>query len=432
MTNETATESSLLTLLLLDDEKDILNALRRLLRKEYKLVVFTEGQEALDYLQENTVDMIMSDMRMPNMNGAEFLAKSRDIQEDCIRLLLTGYSDIESTVKAINEGGGYSYIGKPWDNDELKISLAKAADYYQLRKQAKQLSVSLFSANEELADLNKLLESKVTQRTAALEATKNKLSDSLDTQKKLLRDVLEMISSTIEYRTGAGAGHVRRIALQCRAVAVFLEFDVATCKRIYFCALLHEIGKVGLSDELLQHHPLESQSSFDNLAGHPVIGAKIIGRVKRFSSLTENIRHQDENYDGTGAPDHLIAESIPMGARIIRAVKDFDYLIAGKENRLRMSIQDAQNWLLSKVDIWYDKRVLEAFFSILSDRENNPEEMEYSVGLEGLKVGDSLIEDLVLNGNVMLTEGQQVSAAIIEKLLRYETENNTKVTLFIS
>lgn len=432
MTQENEAEISKLTLLLIDDEKDILNALKRLLRKDYLLVTFSEGQEALDYLQENPVDLIMSDMRMPQMDGAEFLTKSREIQPQAIRLLLTGYSDMESTIKAINEGGVYTYIAKPWDNDGLKLTLEKAADHYNLRKEAKQLSANLMIANEELDGFNKSLEQKVADRTKALEASKEKLQGSLKTQKSLLQDVLEMMSSTIEYRTGVGSGHTRRIALQCKAIAVHLGFDEAQCRFTYLSALLHEIGKVGLSDDALVQNKFDSDNLNEAFASHPVIGAKIVGRVKRFAILTENIRHQEENYDGTGLPNHLKAEDIPVGARIIRVVKDFDHLIAGKNNQHRMSIKDAKNWIMTRANVWYDKAVIDAFFAILSDRQDDEEGMEYSIGLESIKIGDTLIEDLILNGNVMLKEGQQISQLIVNKLSEYERDNNVKLTLFVT
>jgi len=424
-------ESSPLTLLLLDDEQDILNALKRLLRKNFTLVTFTEGQVALDYLRENTVDLIMSDMRMPNMDGAQFLEKSRDLHPHAIRLLLTGYSDMDSTIRAINEGGVYCYIGKPWDNDALKMTLDKAAEHYVLRKEAKELSANLLSANKELESFNKSLEEKVALRTSALEASKQKLHGALITQKSLLQDVLDMMSSTIEYRTGSGAGHIKRIALQCKAIAGHLNFDEVVCRHIYLSALLHEIGKVGLSDEILKQSQFDADSVHECFASHPVIGAKIVGRVKRFSVLTENIRYQDENFDGTGVPEHLVADAIPIGARIIRVVKDFDQLISGKDNAHKMSIKDAKSWLTSRTNTWYDEKIVMAFFSILTNRQTVIEEMEYSVGLEGLKVGDTLIEDLVLNGNIMMKEGQQINDAILTKLGDYEHDHNVKLTLFV-
>lgn len=422
-----------LNLLLLDDERDILNSLKRLLRKDFNIVSFTDGPSALDYLREHPIDIIISDMRMPIMNGAEFFTHAKDIQPNAIRILLTGYSDMETTIQAINDGGIYTYIGKPWENQELKLLLNKVSEHYLLKKQTRVLNEQLSDANERLTQFNHTLEQTVTERTAALVQSKNKLSNALKSQNSLLHDVLDMMSTTIEYRTGFGAGHNKRVALQCKGIARYLALDDATCRRIYLCGLLHEIGTVGLSDDVIAKVGVGTGKLDDEFMHHPVIGAKIVARVSRFDALTENILHQNENVDGTGVPEHLAGDDIPIGARIIRVVKDFDFLIAGKENKQLMSLPDAKSWLMSRADTWYDKVVVNALFSVMNERSDFGEDIEYSVGIEGLKIGDTLLEDLVLtNGNIMLTAGQEITAPMIEKLRNYEDNYDTKITLFIA
>ena len=433
MNDETIDEPSLLSLLLLDDEKDILSSLTRLLRKEYDIVTFTNGNEALEYLADNPIDIIMSDMRMPEMDGAEFLTKSRDVHPNAIRLLLTGYSDMESTISAINEGGVYTYIGKPWGNEELKLTLAKASDHYLLKKQAKELTYQIGAANSELESLNQSLEQKVQQRTEALTSSKKKLQNTLNIQKELLHDILDMMSATIEYRTGFSAGHIKRIATQARGVAIKLGLDATICRRVYLCGLLHEVGTVGLKDEDLSSVELCNEKLDNSYVSHPIIGAEIVGKIKRFASLVSTIKHQNENVDGTGLPEHLVGDDIPIGARIIRIVKDFDFLIAGKDNKAKMSVQNAQSWLKDKAGVWYDKDVIRAFNDVLAKRGVDDDDMEYSVGVESLKSGDVLLEDLILNnGNTMLKAGQEINRSIIEKLREYEKNSDTKLTLFIA
>lgn len=420
-----------LKLLILDDEQDIINALTRFLRKEYELVSFNNGEEALVYLEKNPVDIIMSDMRMPMMDGAEFLTKSRILQPDTIRLLLTGHSDIDATVKAINEGAIFTYLAKPWDNEDLKLKIAKAGEHYLLKKEKERLAATLVRVNQKLEDLNSSLEMKVIERTRELELSKQKLQNSLDVQKELLHDALDMMSATIEYRTGSNEGDLKRIAAQSRAIAVKLGLDENQCRSIYLSALLHEIGVVGLSDQALDERNTPGTHFLKVEESYPVIGATIVGRIKRMSFLIENIRHQNENYNGSGFPDHLAGEKIPVGARIIRIVKDFDYLIAGVKNKRKMSIFNAESWMRDKAEFWYDKKILETFISILTKHEDTESEgMVYSIGVERLKSGDTLAKDLIINGNLMLKAGQQVSSKLIERLRLHEQNYNTKLTLF--
>lgn len=426
-------QATQLNLLLLDDEQDIISSLKRALRKDFNIIGFNDGESALSYLSENTIDIIISDMRMPIMNGADFFARARLLHPNAIRILLTGYSDMATTVQAINEGGIYTYISKPWDNQEVRLLLAKASEHYLLKKEARDLNTKLQLANEKLSDFNAVLEQKVNERTLALQSSKERLSTALNTQNILLHDVLDMMSRTIGYRTGFSADHSKRIALQCKAIARHLSLDDAQCRTIYLSALLHEIGTIGLSDEVLKGVDFGTGKTDEAFNNHPAIGAEIIGMVKRLDVLTDNIRHQNENVDGTGLPAHLTGDDIPIGARIIRVVKDFNALVTTDHSKKQMALNDAKAWITSRIDLWYDKLVVNALFSVLSQRQSFDEEMEYSVGIEGVKVGDILAEDLVLtNGNIMLTAGQEITKIMLEKLQVYEQNYNTKITLFIT
>ncbi len=420
-----------LKLLLLDDEPDIITALTRFLRKQYEIVSFNKGIDALAYLEKNDVDIIMSDMRMPTMDGAEFLSLSRQWRPDAVRLLLTGHSDIEATIKAINEGAIFTYMAKPWDNEDLKLKIKKASEHYLLKKERDALSASLMEANHHLEELNSCLELKVAERTKELEFSKQKLLASLDIQRELLHDILDMMSATIEYRTGSNEGDLKRIALQARTLAEKIGLDENNCRSIYLSTLLHEIGVVGLSDDAIEERYVPGANTHRSEESYPEIGATIVGRIKRMLFLTENIKHQNENYDGSGFPDHLVGEKIPVGSRIIRIVKDFDYLIAGVRNKSKMSIYHAESWMRDKADTWYDKKLLEIFFSILVKKHDATHDgLIYSVGVERLKSGDVLARDLVINGNLMLKAGQHVNQKIIECLRHHEQNYNTKLTLF--
>ncbi|NAX44127.1 response regulator, partial [Vibrio sp. V25_P4S6T154] len=182
-----------LSLLLLDDESEILKSLTRVLRTDYDIVSFNSGKEALEYLDQHEVSIIISDMRMPEMDGADFLAKSKELYPETIRILLTGYSDIQSTVRAVNSGGIHTYIGKPWDNENLKLIVSKAAEFYRLTKEREHLAIELEKRNSELevvnlalednnrklAEFNQDLEQKVKERTLELQSSNKKLEHLL-------------------------------------------------------------------------------------------------------------------------------------------------------------------------------------------------------------------------------------------------------------
>jgi CheY-like chemotaxis protein len=157
------------TLLFVDDEPSILHALRRLFRREdYQVLTATSGREGLELLKENEVSLIISDQRMPQMIGAEFLAHARTLSPHSIRIMLTGYSDIEAATQAINEGGIFRYITKPWKDEQLKTTVREGLERYELEDRNRKLTAELQLKNAELEQFNVRLEQKVEERTQEL------------------------------------------------------------------------------------------------------------------------------------------------------------------------------------------------------------------------------------------------------------------------
>lgn len=158
------------TVLCVDDEKNILSALRRLLRKEnYDLLTASSAQEALSMLESHTVHLVMADQRMPEMSGTELFEKIRDNYPDVIRIVLTGYTEIDAITGAINKGNIYKFFLKPWNDETLILEIRKALDQYDLIQLNRELTTTITRKNEELKRANDTLEQKVKERTHQLE-----------------------------------------------------------------------------------------------------------------------------------------------------------------------------------------------------------------------------------------------------------------------
>jgi response regulator RpfG family c-di-GMP phosphodiesterase len=158
------------TLLCIDDEPNILSALKRLLRKEaFRLLTAASGKEGLRLLAENEVHVVLSDQRMPEMSGTEFLKEVKVAYPDIIRIILTGYTDVDSISEAINEGHLYKFFLKPWNDQNLKLEIRQAMDQYDLIQDNKRLHDQVLQQNEELKKVNENLESIILERTQSLE-----------------------------------------------------------------------------------------------------------------------------------------------------------------------------------------------------------------------------------------------------------------------
>jgi two-component system, sensor histidine kinase and response regulator len=142
------------SILVVDDEVDNVDALERLFRRKYNVLKATSGKEALQVLSANKVSLIVTDQRMPNMTGVEFLAESMDSHPDSIRILLTGYTDIDSVISAINSGQIYRYVTKPWDPVDLANTVDKALERYELSAELKDKNAALEIALRELRSLD--------------------------------------------------------------------------------------------------------------------------------------------------------------------------------------------------------------------------------------------------------------------------------------
>ncbi len=175
------------TILFVDDEINILQSLKRVFRKEpYKILTASSGKEGLEILEETPVDLLISDHRMPEMTGVEFMAEVKKRFPDIMRIILTGYTDVNSITAAINEGNVYKFILKPWEDDQLRETIREALEVYRLQMENIKLTEKIQKQNEELLWLNENLETEVRKRTKEIELQNYAL--------KLSHEILEHLS----------------------------------------------------------------------------------------------------------------------------------------------------------------------------------------------------------------------------------------------
>ena len=263
------------TILFVDDETSILKSLKRLFRREgYTLLTAENAKEGLERLTEVTgnVSVIISDQRMPEMNGAQFLEKSKAIAPNAVRFLLTGYSDMDAAVEAINKGEIHRYLSKPWNDDELRMHVRSALQQYELKLENQRLNELTAKQNEELKQLNENLEQRVTERTQAilfqnkkLETLNLRLENSFTETIRLLTSLIE----TVNPKLGAYMKHTAQIA---KEIAQGLDLENKLATQIETAALLHDIGLLGLPTKSITKDPkLMDQNETESYRQHPVL-----------------------------------------------------------------------------------------------------------------------------------------------------------------
>lgn len=159
-------------ILYVDDEMDNLTVFNSAFRRYYEIYLASSGREGLEIMKENEIRLVITDQRMPEMTGTEFLEKIIPDYPDCIRIIMTGFSDIDAVIQAINKGRVYRYITKPWDSEEMKITIDNALETFNLKQQNRRLF-------EELKEANMTLEQKVIDRTKKIEDQNKEITDSI-------------------------------------------------------------------------------------------------------------------------------------------------------------------------------------------------------------------------------------------------------------
>lgn len=355
------------TILFVDDEANVLKALRRLFHDQPYITLFaSSGAEGLEILRHTIVDLIISDMRMPEMNGAEFLTQVFMQWPETIRILLTGYADFESTIDAVNKGRIYNYCNKPWNDEELKLLVCNAVEQKHLREERDRLSNIIRLQNNELKELNESLEDKVKQRTEQLKNALQDIDLAHNDLKKQYVNSIRAFSRIIEMRPGIKSGQSKYIAENAVLVARELGVDVEDKKALLYAGLLIQIGKMSLPDALLTGSyysiPLLDKSRYLN---HAVEGERLLNGLTQLKDASVLIRHQYERYDGSGFPDSLAKQKIPLGARILSVVRDYISYLEGSMTGEAMTVKAAIGQLVDLKESYYDPKVVDVFIKVL-------------------------------------------------------------------
>lgn len=328
--------------LFVDDEENILRALTRLLMDEpYEVLTANSGKEGIDVLQRNPdVGLIVSDQRMPEMSGVEFLTRSRELAPDALRMVLTGYADITAAVDAINKGGAYRYVAKPWKDEELIQIIREGVSRHALERENRRLTKIVQQQNEELKQWSAELVQLVQQQTIDIQNQNKSLAALNDRLKKNYLDTILSFSQLLEFRYKTARTHARNVADVSKGMARALKLPDEDVETITIAALLHDIGKIGVSDALL-HRDHDSMGPEDRSEYmlHPVRGQMAIDAIEDLRKAGVLIRHHHESYDGSGFPDKLKGADISVGARIISLADFFDNTMSGL--RVRNAVEVA-------------------------------------------------------------------------------------------
>jgi len=416
------------SILLVDDEKPILDALYRFCRqRKFDATRANSGAEALEIMAETTFDVIVSDMRMPNMDGAEFLKQARDKMPKATRILLTGYADMEAVISAVNEAKIYNYLNKPWDDNMLESVIRSALDFKYKEDERLSLLDEVANKNKELSHLNESLEAKVIARTQALEEAMRSVQLTNKKVSKNFRESLGLLTNIIEMQDGSKFNYTQMIADASVAIAKALELSAKEIEQIRIASLLHNVGKLSLPDSIRKKH-MNTLTKMEKevFHQHPIQGEAVLSGMTGLKTVARIVRSHTEYINGKGFPDRLIINAIPVGSRIISVTSDFQKLESNLQVDEISTPEAAMGYLKENAGKLYDARIVELFAQYYEENLQDYRSPLSQIPLEKIQEGMILGENLVsASGLLLLTKDTPINQEHMEQLKSYEDDVGT-------
>jgi putative nucleotidyltransferase with HDIG domain len=349
------------TVLFVDDEVNILKALQRLLRsEEMNVLCASRASEALELLEKHRTQVVVTDQRMPEMSGVDFLSRVRERQPDVVRMMLTGYTEMKVAVDAINRGEIYRLITKPWNDDELRATLRQAFDHADLKSEIKRLNQVTREQNFKLQDMNRNLEGKVRDRTKQLAEKHQQLRTAYV-------QTIRTLSEAVDAKDAYTRGHSERVGVYASKIAREMSVPKDVIERVYIAGLLHDVGKIGVRDAVITKPDRLTPEEYEEIKQHPEIGYRILEPVEFLQDVAPCVRHHHEWYDGStrGYPDRLKGDQIPLPSRIILVADTVEAMTSDRPYRKALALEAVVSEIHKYTGTQFDPKVTEPFLRLL-------------------------------------------------------------------
>jgi response regulator RpfG family c-di-GMP phosphodiesterase len=418
-------------LLCVDDEHSILKSLQRLFAgMPLELLLAGSGQQGLELLRQHPVQLIICDMRMPQMSGAEFLAQAAQLQPDCYRILMTGYADLDSTVQAINLGKIHRYVQKPWNNQQLLSLVDEGLQLFRLKNANKQLTAQVASQNKQLKALNHNLEDMVQHRTAQLKQTLSQLKTLLQQQQQDHKATLAVLYNIISSTPALSGEFARNVSQTCVALGRQLALPREQRQQLRQAGLFSELGKLGLAAPLQAARWYKlTPAERGQYVQHPLYAEEILAPAQHLQPVREAIAQQYEKFNGSGEPQHRVGTDIALNARVLAVARDFWLYVHQRLSPQPHTYDEALEQIRRQQGTWYDPEVVIALSTLIRSgmrpgTEHSGDEVSVAELSAGMRLKHNLYNKKQL---LLLPKGHQLSAATIDSLQRYELKHQEQL-----
>lgn len=338
-----------ISVLYVEDEPDLRNTTAKYFKKLFSRVDIAEdGQDGLKHFQENKYDIVITDIQMPFMNGIEMISEIKTLNSEQEVIIVSAYSDIKYLIDAIRLGVS-SYIIKPINYEQMNLTLYKIVNHIvQVRENVmykQHLEELVEKRSEELLKLAK---------------------DKVENFEKTLKAFINMIESRDTYT----AGHSERVANYSKLIAQELKLSTEECELLYQAGILHDIGKISTPDSILLKPGKLNETEYNLIKTHVSVGYGLLSHIPMYAEMSEIIHCHHEHYDGSGYPNGLKADEIPLLSRIMIVADSFDAMTTNRIYKGRKSVTEALDELKKLSGIQFHAEIAEAASIALKNIDN--------------------------------------------------------------
>jgi len=401
-------DESLPRILLLDDDEIILLAIKETLSREhYQMSVFSSAKAALAAVEKEPFAVIISDQRMPEMSGLDFLAACKQHQPNASRILITGVLTLNTVIEAVNRGEIFRFLAKPWIREELLATVRNGVHRFQLLEQNERLRRDTLELNEKLVAANHLLE----ERLQALATGKAALDRAHEALRLNFEHSLELCYRLIETFHPVLGRQTRAVTTICHQMADIGPFSAEEKHVLTASAWLNNIGMIGLPRGLVTRSLNDpaglSASEQELLRHHPIYGQTLASFVDELRDVGETIRAHHERFDGRGYPDGVAGEDIPRPARYLAVAVAFVESSHPRDQALDLILQESGRA--------FDPEAVRLFLKV-SNSMNLPRKVREVTLLE-LSPGQVLASGIYSpSGLLLIPEDRVLDEALIRKI----------------
>ncbi len=354
-------------ILFVDDEVNILKSLQRLMRQDpWTVLTASRGEQALAVVDEHAPQVVVTDQRMPEMSGVDLLSSIRERRPEIVRMMLTGFTEMNVAVDAINRGEIFRLITKPWNDDELRATIRQAFDHFNLKQEVRRLNQITREQNFRLQDMNRNLEAKVRERTKQLGEKHQELRTAYI-------QTIRALAEAVDAKDAYTRGHSERVGVYASKVARAMGSPKDFIERVYISGVLHDVGKIGVPDHIITKPDRLTDEEYLEIQRHPEIGAKILEPVTFLADVVPCVRHHHEWYDGSanGYPERLKGDRIPLPSRMILVADTVEAMTSDRPYRNALPLERVVQELHRYAGTQFDPACVKAMLSLLEAEGEN-------------------------------------------------------------